>query len=176
MRVVVRCLAVILAARASAAVLHHPAAWYGIVPGVSKEPNVIALYGPGYFRDTLGDTGSRTYIIAKGGGTLTFVFGFDKEVDSIQWEAGTRTDIPRAIRSKITINAEPKRWLGWSAALAAGATVAKIKEWFGEPTTVTSDGQWNYDAYEASCEAAYLTLRFKNGVVINAEYVAPAGE
>jgi hypothetical protein len=148
--------------------------WYGIVPGISKEPNVIALYGPGFFRDTLGDTGSRTYIIRKGGGTLTFEFGFDKEVDSIHWEAGTPTDIPRAIRSKITIAAEPKRWMGWSAALAAGATIAKIKEWFGEPTSVNG-GEWTYNAFE-NCEAGALTLRFKDGVVIHADYDAPAEE
>jgi hypothetical protein len=176
MRFIVACLAVLLAARASAEVLHQPADWYGIVPGISKEPNVIALYGPGFFRDTLGDTGSRTYIVQKGGGTLTFVFGFDKEVDAIHWEASTPTDIPRAIRSKITIKATPKHWFGWSAALAAGATIAKIKEWFGEPTRVNSDGEWNYDAFEASCEAADLTLRFKDGVVVRADYVAPAEE
>jgi hypothetical protein len=168
-------LVTMLAIRVQAAPLNQPASWYGIVPGVSKEPNVVALYGPGYFRDTLGDTGSRTYIIRKGGGTLTFVFGVDKEVDSIHWEASTPTDIPRAIRSKITIDAEPRRWLGWSAALAAGATIAKIKEWFGEPTSVSRDGEWTYSAF-ASCEAAALTLHFKDGVVIRADYDAPAEE
>ena len=169
-------LLVALFATRAHATLNQPASWYGIVPGVSKEPNVIALYGLGYFRDTLGDTGSRTYIIRNGGGTLTFVFGFDKEVDSIKWEAGTRADIPRAMRLRITIDAMPKRWLGWSPARAAGATIAKIKEWFGEPTRVTSEGAWNYDAFEASRDAAELTLHFKDGVVIRADYDAPAGE
>jgi hypothetical protein len=165
-----------LTIRVQAAPLNQPASWYGIVPGVSKEPNVVALYGPGYFRDTIGDTGSRTYIVRKGGGTLTFVFGFDKEVDAIHWEASIPTDIPRAIRSKITVDAKPKQWLGWSAAFAAGATVAKINEWFGEPTRITSDGDWAYDAFATACDAAELTLRFKNGRVIKADYVAPAQE
>jgi len=169
-------LLILFAARAYAEPLNQPASWYGIVPGISKEPNVVALYGPGYFRDTLGDTGSRTYISRRNGSTLTFVFGFDKQVDSVIWEAGAPTDIPKAIRSKITINLEPKHWLGWSAAHAAGATVSNIKEWFGEPTRVDGDGEWSYNAFDGECEAAELTLRFKNGVVTHAEFVAPATE
>jgi hypothetical protein len=55
-----------VAAPLAAQVLGEPASWYGIVPGVSKEPNVVALYGEGRFDDRGGDTGRRTYLLSDG--------------------------------------------------------------------------------------------------------------
>jgi hypothetical protein len=165
-----------MSAAATDGILGTWTSWYGIVPGISKEPNVIALYGAGWFRDTIGDTGSRTYVSADGRSTLIFVFGFDKVVDRIIWEVGVDPAITSSRRAKIRITFEPRQWYGWSPALVAGVSKQQIVKWLGKPAEPVTSDQWSYLAYSEDCDGADLRLRFRSGLVVYAEFVAPPDE
>jgi len=166
--------AIIASAQVSAGELGAPVSWYGIVPGISKEPNVIALYGPGRFQDTIGDTGSRTYVSTKDGSTLIFAFGFDKVVERIIWRsAAKRKDV--ALGPKVAF--APRNWYGWSPALIGGAHRGQVLKWLEKPSQVdASTGQWTYVAFDGGCEGAELTLSWSGDIVSSLEMVAPADE
>src|SRR5260221_7451156 len=88
--------------------LSRPESVYGIVPGVSEEANVVALYGPGYFEDKDGDTGRRTYITSSPRAVVRFVFGTNKMVESIDIDA--EAPLPHLSPSelkRITVRLEP---------------------------------------------------------------------
>jgi len=59
-----------------------PLAFDGLVPGSSREANVVAMYGKGQYDSEGGDTGARSYS-GQQGRLVHFVFGVDHVLDRI---------------------------------------------------------------------------------------------
>ncbi len=155
------------------------ASWRGLMPGVSRERNVVSLLGPGYFQDTIGDTGSRTYVSDTEKATLVFAFGIDHVISSIELRAGIHypAEVKRAQRKRMQVTLYDQEWSGWEFALHLGSTKVDARDVLGFPTGSLTADEWVYTAYGSdSCEGPSMRLTFKNNLLAVIELLEPEYE
>src|SRR5205807_9624733 len=126
--------------------LSRPESVYGIVPDLSEEANVVALYGPGYFEDKEGDAGRRTYVTSSPRAVVRFIFGTDKVVESIDIDADA--PLPHLSPSelkRITVRLEPRHWDGDDVAQLLAKGRGEVEAWYGAPAEDKLSATWTYE-------------------------------
>ena len=155
------------------------ASWQGLMPGVSREANVVALLGPGFFQDTIGDTGSRTYVSDRENATVVIAFGIDHIIDRIEITSGTHypPTVTRSGRKRMQVAIRDPKWSGWQYALPLGSTKQAVLAVLGKPTGSLDSSEWLYTAYgSAACEGPSIRFTFAKASLNSIEFLAPEYE
>jgi hypothetical protein len=150
-----------------ASLLHAPADskaktcgvnWDGFVVGVSRERNVVALYGAGFEDPAGGDTGARYYTPPDHTFTVEVEFGVDHIIDSITVTKGLHP--PRhgsAVVAKMeTAALHADKIVGLWRAAALGSSKERVRHFVGSPET--EGDLWTYDLSCSECDSESTLL------------------
>lgn len=123
----------------------YPPHFGGIVPGITVDKEVVAMYGDGFFSDSLGHLGGRYYTDSTRSITMIVEIGVDRIIESIWLKEGIDfpANAPKELRSFIAHSLDLRddgRLLS-----GLGATREEVRKEFGNPTTIHKNGNiWEF--------------------------------
>jgi len=148
----------------------------GVVPGVTTDPQVARLLGPGVHRLKEGDTGARYFINAARTATLrietcTYLVVCEMSLESGVLPTLSPNEQARAVSAQFDLAEGFGNW----HKLGLGSTKADVVANLGEPARKEGEDSWVYDS-ERACELPeYLTLVFAAGKIVRVIFSAPPG-
>jgi hypothetical protein len=138
-------------------VMACPLTFDGLVPGSSRESNVVALYGKGSYDADGGDTGARTY---SGGRQriVRFVFGVDYVLDRIVIE---KADGPQDASAAAVPLDDVRFW----RRLLPGVAADEIDRFLGKPQSGDVGGMI-YRPDDGACSSGgFVSFEMNHGTV-----------
>lgn len=154
----------------------YPPHWGGIVPGITEDRDLVALYGKGLFSDQLGHTGGRYYTDKNRSSTLIVGLGVDRIVESVE----IRTELTPPVGSLpkelgVSPRFDPDSGFGYRHELHLDSSKDQVRSNLGQPHLILrSDGEvetWQYETDYGNTEcypAAYLEIRFSKDRMVSA--------
>ena len=126
--------------------LCFPIGFGGIVPGISLDKDVVAMYGKGFFDNKFGHGGGRIYTDSSQGSTLIVEIGVDYYIEAVRITKGLAfpDSVLKFARNFISKHFE----ITDNGKLLAGlySTKERIKTTYGDPTEQYDNGNiWVYE-------------------------------
>jgi hypothetical protein len=126
--------------------LCYPMNFGGIVPGITLDRDVIALYGLGFYDPTYGHNGGRIFTDSKLSVTFIVEIGVDNYIESVWIKKGLEfpDSVVKQIKKYVTDNFEITN--NGKLRTGLGSTKEMITSAYGSPTSISESGNiWNYE-------------------------------
>lgn len=139
----------------------------GVTVGITTDSQAQRLLGRGIFRADEGHTGGRYFIDREHKVTLHIVGGVDNVTEELTFSEGVDAAIkPREQTAAVSRWVNPHEGFGNWHALHLGSAKAEVLDNLGQPQERLSADEWIYET-TCACELPeYLSLKFKQGRVV----------